>query len=227
MTEPNDQYEFAGYEDVIALIEGLAIRPTASVQAEHVASAARAVSKLGVRSFRSQPRPRRGATVTVFRRGTAVLVAAIVSVSGLAVAGVLPEDVQNAVSGTALLLGVNLPTPQSSSISRSSTEPDTGAGIGDEQPTRPAGLVSPPSQPASSDDECVADETEESPWSDSEEDADETQAPCSEVSEEGNEDDESDETPDSDDEEDDENDERDDDGVGHSNDAEEEADSDD
>lgn len=157
MHDGHHEDEFAGFEDVVALIESAATEPEPIVQASQIRAAA-AASLSGVRML--QPK-RRGAPRTlsgVLGRVAAAVVATVFGVSGLAAAGVLPDGAQDAVAGVAELVGIRLsiaPSPadplrvQDSSVKDGSVanEMDPSTTSGDD-----SGVNLPPESGVSADD---------------------------------------------------------------------------
>lgn len=127
--EPHDLHtedKFAGFEDVVALIESAAVEPEPFVQASHIQTAARAAGRSGVRRLQPMRRSTRPTRNDVRRRVAFAMLAAVFGVSSLAVAGVLPDGAQNAVAGAAELIGIRLPMAPPSTDRPHAQDPSPG-----------------------------------------------------------------------------------------------------
>lgn len=173
-----DQAEFAGFEDVVALIESIAIAPAPSVKAAHIGLAVGATSSKGLRFIRRRRRSGRPATLRAYRRAAALLVAFVLSISGLAVAGVLPDEAQNRAADIARVVGWSLPTaPDSSLVSPAESSSSTDSGEGDDWSTTVDPRDPTPSLGGSEACAVVDDDA-------GDQEGDDTQRPCAEADDE-------------------------------------------
>lgn len=107
--DPDITTEFSGFDDVVDLVESLAETPTPEVRLAHIQGASHAALEAVVVPL-AQGGSARIARTEMLGRAAAVVVAVVLSISGLAAVGALPASAQGAVNVVAGYFGFQFPS---------------------------------------------------------------------------------------------------------------------